>query len=290
MSALTIPQFCLGLSFTADTDITFNYTVGPPAGPFTLSSNGITRYNCRKLDTAVDLLSWFRVEVDLADPDAGATWTHGEPATELLGRSVLTNTGRTDGKVVDNIVLSGSAGRITGLDLGWGTDTIYLTGSPPSSTSQFMRKRLWIPHNVLTAPNVLKAIDEEDFDETVVVTRTPTGVSTIDSHGSIVERTIQLDWIEAASIKEFRATEADFIAKIGATLNDPHCAWDSFRRQWKDLSGDLAKCRYFPDYTDTSTYVELLPREPWIGNTKANTWVLSQSPAMYRLRINATRI
>lgn len=282
--AFTVPQFSLGMTFTANTTVTINFTSGP-ADVHVLSSNGITRFNCRILDSTVDLLSWFRIELDIKD--AGGSWTHDEPATELLGRSILTNTSRSDGKTVASLVLSGLSGRITGRDLGWDTDTITLSGSPRSSTSDYMRRRLWIPHLALTAPQVLKAIDEENSQDTVVVTRSPTGVATVDTYGSIVARTIRLDWIAAASLWPHYAADSAFAGVIGATAGDPHCSWDAFRQQWRDLGGSLAQCRYSPDYNDPSTYIELLPDAPWIGNTRANALVLNEAPLLYQLRIEA---
>jgi hypothetical protein len=68
------------------------------------------------------------------------------------------------------------------------------------------------------------------------------------------------------------------------TVNDPNVTWDDFRQVWRDASGDAKKARFHADMDDATTYVQLLPLQPWISAAKRG--VKGTQPAPYKLDLD----
>jgi len=286
----TVPQICLGLTYDADTTATVNYTVGGP-DVYTIPSSGVTRYNDRTGVAATDLLAFLAAEIqvdDIAANGAGNLWAGGEPSGDLLGRATLLNTARTDGRTVATVVLSGAGTRITGRDLGFFSDTMTFVAG--ISSGSYMRRRLWIPHR---RDQIILSVSEshtgDDADVHGVSTRTPVH-ETQDDYGPDPYYLIEVDHIAGGCYLASYAAKSAYASEIGAAVSDPHVAFASFLKQWRDLTGTAKQARWSDDVDTPGTYVELLPRHPWVWAARVAMPEIQRSPDRYRLSIVCTEV
>ena len=132
--------------------------------------------------------------------------------------------------------------------------------------------------------------DEAWRDDVVVVTETPTGVSSQDFWGGVVRRDVDISWIQGASVWPHYLAQTLYANNIGALVTDPNAAWDDFRVYWRDLDTTARVCRFSPDFDDPATYTEIIPRGDWIATTRNAATTINEAPLLCRLALEFTEV
>jgi len=292
----TTPQIVLPIVTSASTTVRLilaDSAVGPVTVDATLAAG--TYRNDRRFSTAGNLARDICAALTLAESaaptgaDTLGTWAASEVAGDLAGRIALT---RTAGDAADNVtslaLLVGGGGGATATHIGWSAtpkipdaETVGVTAV---WNAEHMAHRLWIPHR---RDQMDLETDESVTDEIGVSTVTPVH-ETQDYYGSSVTRVIEIASLSGASVLQHYADDANYASAIGAATADPHCAWESFRLQWRSLSGTNKEARWSPDFTLQSVYEVLLPRAPWIFSARAAVTETQRAPDEYRLDIACT--
>lgn len=279
MAAFTQPQ--LALPFVLNGTVTATFTSGADVGPVTVGSSNTVRYNDRTGATGTDALAYLANALDTAD--AGGTWAASEATGDYLGRAVLTTdrTGAGDGRTLATVVFAGS---ITGKMFGFTSNTA--TATSQAITSTWCRQYLWIPQPAAT---ILQSKNELTRLDAVVATSSPDGTTTRDYYGGVDIREIEVLSVPAASIWQHYADDADYAAKIGAATGDENCAFDEFRKLWRDGLPSGYYCKYWPDLATLATLTRLEPggEEMWIGDTKQAIEVEQRAPYRFTLSLKA---
>ena len=279
MANFTQPQFAL--PFTLNGTVTANFTTGLPVGPVTVGSSSTTRWNDRTGATATDALAFLTDALDTAD--TGGTWAATEASGDYLGRCVLTTvrTGLGDGRTLSSLVFAGS---VTGKMFGFTSNTA--TASAQAVTSIWCRQYLWIPQ---PASTILQGVNELTRLDAVVGTSSPDGTTTRDYYGGVDVRRIEIFSVPAASIWQHYADDSDYATKIGATVGDENCAFDEFRKLWRNGLPASAYCKYWPDLATLGTLTQLEPGadEMWMGDLTQGIEVEQQAPYRFLLAIKA---
>tara|TARA_R110000751_G_scaffold273961_1_gene374806 strand:+ start:18717 stop:19550 length:834 start_codon:yes stop_codon:yes gene_type:complete len=240
--AFTVPQFAI--PFTVAGTVTITFTDASTTAATVVSA---TRYNDRRFSSSTDAAAY--VATAMSSADSGGAWTASEVAGDFQGKLSLTRGSITDGKTVSLITFSaGLTGKMFGYDSNAPTATANVV------TGTWMRQYLWIPHPTAL---VFQTRTEVFTDDSLVITSSPSGSSTVDQFGRINRAEIEIVDIPAASMLQHYTSQADFAAKIGATTGDLNCNFDSFRQDFIDIGA--TEMRYSKDRTVPATYTTLKP-------------------------------
>ena len=256
----TVPQICLPIVTTTGTTIDLILAVSLVGSPHTVSATlpAGTYYNDRRFTASGNLAKEICdvLQSQEASDGTNGTWTPTETAGDFVGKITLT---RTAGDASDDVTSLDLQGPITETHMGWSASPRVpdseVVGATAAWAADYMAYQLWVPHRIA---EIILAVDERVTDE--VGTATSTAVhETQDYYGSINTRIIQLDWLGGASALSFYAEDVTYTNAIGATANDPNCAWEAFRARWRTLSGRRSRrdgrpttrhrrcmCRYCP--------------------------------------------
>lgn len=284
MANFTQPQFAL--PFTLNGTVTMTFTTGANVGPVTIGSSSTTRWNDRTGATATDALAYLADAMNTAD--SGGTWAASEASGDYLGRSVLT-TGRDapagDARTLATVIFAGGiTGKMFGFTSNTATAGVALVGGTVTST--WCRQYLWIPQ---PASTILLGVNEKTSLDAVVATSSPDGTTTRDFYGGVNIRRVEIFSVPAASIWQHYADDADYAGKIGATTGDENCAFDEFRKLWRDGLPTSAYCKFWPDLATLPIYTQLEPGgdEMWMGDLSQALMVEQRAPYRYLLSLQA---
>lgn len=219
------------------------------------------------------------------------TWSVSEYASgNMKGMISLI---RTAGDADDDLtsITFNSPTILAGQDLGFSSDTVAPTVEIPGTSatwrSSYVTGRQWIPHPVY--PGTFLAHHEampRDFIVSIDPNVTAATQLTQDYYGTKTFRRIHIMTVNAASMLDQFADDSDFL-EDGQTVSDPNVTWDSFRRTWRDASGDLKTCRFHPDMDTAATYHEVLPMMPWIASPHDGMTVAFEAPYRFDFDIEA---
>lgn len=259
----TVPTSVIKVTYATAGQITYN-----------LTSPG-TRYNARSTTASLDALAWVFGEIHTADTGS-ASWVIGDLTGSYTGVAQIVNTrlpgaGDVRGAATEIEFTSG----LTGADFGFTSNTV--TASPSGTfTATYRRKYLWTPD-----PDgiPLLAFDEARPLTSNVRTTAPDGTTTLDFYGSMSERQVAIVRMDAANVYSCYATDADYAAKVGNNIADPNAAFEGLVADWASLGA--SSVRYWPDRSDLTTYVDLVPGEnggEWLGDLPAGFSEASPRP------------
>ena len=296
MANATTPMFCLPYVITSGDYFTIHLTdssTGTHSVDVPLVAG--TYYNNRDFTRSDNLLKHFVDQANLAetedeDLDEG-TWSVTEYASgNMKGMITLTRTAGHANDNLNNITFTQTT-VIAGQDFGFTsnvvTPTSEVVGTSATWSSSYVTGRQWITHPVY--PGTFLAHHEampRDFIVSIDPTVTAATQLTQDYYGTKTFRRIHIMTVNAASMLDQFAGDSDFL-ESGQTVSDPNVTWDSFRRTWRDASGDLKTCRFHPDMDTAATYHEVLPMMPWIASPHDGMTVAFEAPYRFDFDIEA---
>jgi hypothetical protein len=138
----------------------------------------------------------------------------------------------------------------------------------------------WTPHSPLITPLVQ---DPRRREDSVVLTQTPGGYTTLDHYGGYNVRTVEMVRLYAANVLDhYRALSGFHGGQGDLDGADPHYSWESFRKGWM-LAGVAG--RYYPDRDDSTGYSDCYARMPWIAG-RGGVTEFSRAPLLYNVVID----
>ncbi len=269
---VTVPAGTLRLHFTDLTTKDLSIT------------GGVSRYNARSTDEAVDALAYLAAQAEAADAPTGGTWDAGEANGYYKGLPTLTNATRTDGKTLGSIEFrDGLSGALFGFDL----DTIVVSGGV--AVGLWQRRGLWLPSPVIDG-GPYAALIEPTTSDAVMLTESPDGSVTRDAGGRLTRWTIELEDLPPASVLPHYSEQLVWANEVYGVAGDPNMALESWRRNF--LDDDADSFRLWPDHEDLSTFYDLRPGQgdDWIAGLGDFLVEISRQPYLLGIVLTALEV
>ena len=198
---------------------------------------------------------------------------------------------RAQGDASDDVTqIEVLGGEVTLAELGSTADPLTPVAPGTSIPAVFTLARRGAGHWVLPDESLLAASEERQ--RTIQTSTTsPDGTTIRDVYGSVTRKRLDLLTLPGASVFLQYASDADFAAVIGCDTGDAAATFDELRRRWCLIDDDV-HCRFWPDVSDLTTYVDLRPGsgDEWMSSLDEAVEMVSSGPLYFDATIAAFKV